>query len=1177
MGKHKAIRRFLGIFLAVVMVFTLCIPIPVAASTKKSHATTEIQVGESTKLRAYGYSWRTTWKSSDENIVTVKNDGTITGINPGEATVTASLRTFGSIFTGRERTEEFNIVVVENDTPESETIEVNVGETVSLDKPSNGRTTWRSSDTSVATVSSSGTVTGISAGNATITATTRTGGFHFWFIHWGGKTTTTKFNVTVVDNGETPEPTPTATPEPTVTPEPNQYVVTFVTNSNCVIENQIIPEGQRAERPDDPTKEGYTFEGWYSDYTLTSEYDFSTIITNDITIYAKWKDVKDDTQDPTEYPPVSDLDEEDPDVEIYSFSANVFDILIGETQTVTFTAEIFANIDLSAAEIKVIADDGTVIGYMHDDGLNGDETVSDGVYSLQVELYSEQVKYVNYYASVNDTISREFGINYYRVFEESEIEQANNIAAELNSIVQPYLNEESFIPEEQIGTVITLLSNYLNSQLASENIQSFEISNTSISIVLATGYPFSYVLNVDGYDAGTGTVQISTFQPFKGTYSSYTQGLSDAATDESAEGIVNTFEEYTFSNNVDSEAVTLDALKEMSNSKVVLWHGHGGLNSIAGSFLGTGEILNSQTTSEYSSDISAFRVLTTYSAAGKKTYCVSGGFFQKYLSNMSDAFVYLGACDSGEDMAQRDNYRYCLAQAFLDKGASAVIGNSATIKSNYNCEMIRDTMAKMMEYSEDNNGYYTLSEALNYAFEENGEDDGSENQAHPIIFNQSGGHESNYTLNIHSGVMSGKVINAANNNPISNVLVRVYKDDTLVASARTGSQGEYTFSSLATGDYIVKFSAGLYKSVRLAVSVVDGQTTYNATTMLMQVLGLTGGLANGIISNAITNEGIDNVTIKMRKNWNNQTGEVIYTTTTNENGYYSIDYSPGSYTIELSKEGFITSYKTILIGVVSFASQDATLTPVGGENVYRVVLTWGENPRDLDSHVVGTKSDGNSFHVYYSHKSEYDGDVEVCNLDVDDTSSYGPETITLNTTTSEPYYYYIYKFAGSGTVGTSNAQINVYKGSELVRTFNVPTDQGDGNYWNVFAIVNGEIVVKNTISNSADISYAGVSNNSVDSLSMEIEQETVFGDKSAPAEENVEVESQEPTEAEVIEEEGSNDQVTEEETNVESSNPEETVETESEAEENIPTEQETPDSANEDVNTNLETDMQEAA
>lgn len=295
MGKHKAIRRFLGIFLAVVMVFTLWTPIPVAASTKKSHATTEIQVGESTKLRAYGFSWRTTWKSSDENIVTVKNDGTITGINPGEATVTASLRTFGSIFTGRERTEKFNIVVVENDTPESETIEVNVGETVSLDKPSNVRTTWRSSDTSVATVSSSGTVTGISAGNVTITATTRTGGFHFWFIHWGGKTTTTEYYITVVDNGETPEPTPTVTPEPTTTPDPTatpepvkQYTVTFESDGGSEVESQVVDEGQTAVKPNDPVKEGFSFEGWYLDEEFTTEYDFTTAITENIVLYAKW-------------------------------------------------------------------------------------------------------------------------------------------------------------------------------------------------------------------------------------------------------------------------------------------------------------------------------------------------------------------------------------------------------------------------------------------------------------------------------------------------------------------------------------------------------------------------------------------------------------------------------------------------------------------------------------------------------------------------------------------------------------------------------------------------------------------------------------------------------------------------------------------------------------------------
>ena len=94
-------------------------------------------------------------------------------------------------------------------------------------------------------------------------------------------------------------------------------------------------------------------------------------------------------------------------------------------------------------------------------------------------------------------------------------------------------------------------------------------------------------------------------------------------------------------------------------------------------------------------------------------------------------------------------------------------------------------------------------------------------------------------------------------------------------------------------------------------------------------------------------------------------------------------------------------------------------------------------------------------------------------LDLDDTDGNGPETITLKPTTTEPYYYYIYRYAGDGTVATSGAHIEIYNGENCIRTFDVPTDQGDGDYWNVFAIVNGTLVVNNTITDEANISYAG--------------------------------------------------------------------------------------------------------
>lgn len=87
------------------------------------------------------------------------------------------------------------------------------------------------------------------------------------------------------------------------------------------------------------------------------------------------------------------------------------------------------------------------------------------------------------------------------------------------------------------------------------------------------------------------------------------------------------------------------------------------------------------------------------------------------------------------------------------------------------------------------------------------------------------------------------------------------------------------------------------------------------------------------------------------------------------------------------------------------------------------------------------------------------------------TTSYGPETITLKASDEGIYYYYIYRYSGSGTVASSEAQVKLYQGDTLVAKFNVPTDGGTGRYWNLFAIVNGELVINNTISDSKDTSY----------------------------------------------------------------------------------------------------------
>ncbi|MBI5101017.1 MAG: hypothetical protein HZB33_04195 [Nitrospirae bacterium] len=113
----------------------------------------------------------------------------------------------------------------------------------------------------------------------------------------------------------------------------------------------------------------------------------------------------------------------------------------------------------------------------------------------------------------------------------------------------------------------------------------------------------------------------------------------------------------------------------------------------------------------------------------------------------------------------------------------------------------------------------------------------------------------------------------------------------------------------------------------------------------------------------------------------------------------------------------------------------------------RMVLTWGLNPGDLDSHLTGPSVGGGSrFHVYYVDKNNCGS--AACNagipawLDVDDVTSYGPETVTIMKSnglfTPGLYRYSIHHFAGSSDIANSGAVVNLYEGATLIRTFYPP-------------------------------------------------------------------------------------------------------------------------------------------
>lgn len=78
-----------------------------------------------------------------------------------------------------------------------------------------------------------------------------------------------------------------ATKEYTI-PKQGTYIVTFETNGGSAVASQTIVDNGTATTPTAPTKEGYTFGGWYTDENCTAAYNFSTSVTADIILYAKW-------------------------------------------------------------------------------------------------------------------------------------------------------------------------------------------------------------------------------------------------------------------------------------------------------------------------------------------------------------------------------------------------------------------------------------------------------------------------------------------------------------------------------------------------------------------------------------------------------------------------------------------------------------------------------------------------------------------------------------------------------------------------------------------------------------------------------------------------------------------------------------------------------------------------
>lgn len=329
-------------------------------------------------------------------------------------------------------------------------------------------------------------------------------------------------------------------------------------------------------------------------------------------------------------------------------------------------------------------------------------------------------------------------------------------------------------------------------------------------------------------------------------------------------------------------------------------------------------------------------------------------------------------------------------------------------------------------------------------------------------------------------------------------------------------------NSTAVFDTLSVFDRGIY-------TCVSDFATSRSITVIDSSSGNSFGNIAGKVTNAVNGEAIAGATVSA--------GGI--TDITDANGNYLLENVPvgllaadftsdvisggspltvhftdksaeGDQVVSASAENFI-SYENRHIRMEADGSVnvDISLSPVLQEGEYRIVLNWSSSPSDLDSHLLTPEIEGTSYHVYFSSKGSNEN-APYATLDHDVTNGYGPETITINSLYPGTYKYYIYQYSSSGDLKTSEAVVQVYNNSGLVRTVNIPA-AGAGNYWNVLEIEGstGEITVVNEINSSVSGSIAAAVNETLSKKALGKVQEITsrswyFGDGSQSNELNPE-------------------------------------------------------------------------
>jgi len=316
---------------------------------------------------------------------------------------------------------------------------------------------------------------------------------------------------------------------------------------------------------------------------------------------------------------------------------------------------------------------------------------------------------------------------------------------------------------------------------------------------------------------------------------------------------------------------------------------------------------------------------------------------------------------------------------------------------------------------------------------------------------------------VETQVIEGYVFDVFNS-PMADANVQLISETTgnIVLKTITDGNGLYTFTlPVSTDTYTIRVKKQTLNDANLyGVTAVSGSATYYAKPLYMSYTdnGATYNMTITLCDASSDNKLLSDATLTLREGLNSKTGASLISTTSDNDGAIIFSLQAGSYTGEIKKDGYETSYFPVIVKMDHSTAYGYTV-PTLSDGDYYVIASWDNPSLDLDS-LFFTADIPNAI------KSETDYKV-------------GPasEAIKIESASKGVYQYFLSDYTNciagdpmNYSLSTSNALVTVFGTNGYMASYSVPVAHG-GVIWDVFRLRNGKLITTNYFYSVIDPHY----------------------------------------------------------------------------------------------------------